>query len=442
MDSKEFGRQLTYEREMDPGKQRAFDLHARDLVRRFSGLGSAVTNGARVDFRNYIHYVRAVHGLSAAMDRLEELLGSGLGADLYATSGMLAARRAGDYRRAADFLAKAHARWPQNTQISVFLVETMIAADRVDGAVEHLGTVDEVSEQIASSPVGLKLAELAAVCGFWPYVDRVLTHRGLYRSAIGDRTLAKRAEIAHHYRGQDSEVPVYVLNMPEDERKLSLLNHLYGKFDVRPSRHEGVDGRILSPAELTEVTAHRGRQIGKGALGCALGHFSMWERFIDGSDSHALILEDDGLPYTWHNLSALAESAGSFDVLFVNERMSAVPAGLLSTGISSLWETLGTKPDTARGWGTDGYMISRRGAEKLIEAVTADKVLSHIDSQLAAYGIAPGLVPQSIAQTVGLAVRRTSSYAPTLDIRCLDFPLVASMDFGDSTIGRLGGHAL
>ncbi|NOJ64183.1 MULTISPECIES: glycosyltransferase family 25 protein [unclassified Arthrobacter] len=441
MDAKDFGRRLMYQWALDGPSQREFDQHAKVLVDRFSGSGAGVTKGARVDFRNYIDFLRVSEGLDVAFSRLDELRKSGLSSDLYATAGMTAARRAGEYGRAADFLLAAHEEWPKNMGIFVFLIETLISADRVTHAAELLREANRSGSMgIRSSAVGLKLGEMAAVCGVWDEVEQFVHSSVAEPDAPAVKVLMKRAELGLSFRDQAAEFPTYVLNMLEDRRKLSLLRGLYRQFGVVPNRHEAVDGRRIDPSELPDIAAHRGLRMGKGALGCALGHISMWQTFLLSNRSYGFFLEDDGLPYTWMNLSEVVAEAGQFDVLYVNERMSSVKAGIVSTSISPLWETLATRPDSVHGWGADGYILSRLGAERLLEAASEDKVLSHIDGQIASYGIPPDATPTNVAQQIGLSVRQTSRYLPTLNIKCLEFPLVASMDFGDSTIGRVGGH--
>ncbi|MHA7155900.1 hypothetical protein [Arthrobacter sp. TMN-50] len=442
MDSKAFGRNLMYQWQMDRSTQQAFDLHARGLAKRFAVRGSTVTKGARVDFRNYIDYVRVSQGLPDALARLEQLRETGLIPELYATAGMTAARRAGEYGQAADFLVAAHDRWPSDPGIFGFLVETLISADRVPQAMEQLGKVNHPDGhmRIPRSATGLKLGELAAMCGAWQDVIRFTESIISDPDELACRIIRKRAEISLSHSGQTADLPVFVLNMKEDSRKLSLLQGLYNKFGLNPDRQEAVDGRSIDPSSVSKIAAHRGLRIGAGALGCALGHIAMWKEFLAAGHSHSLFLEDDGLPFIWQDLSHLIAGAGCFDVLYVNERMSGLKAGLVSTGTTELWDALGTRPDSVHGWGADGYLLSRRGAERLLDAVSVDKVLGHIDGQIASYGIPQQAAPLNLAQTIGLSVRQTSRYAPTLTIKCLDFPLVGSMDFGDSTIGRVGGH--
>ncbi|WP_043445859.1 hypothetical protein [Arthrobacter sp. L77] len=440
MDSKTFGRQLMYQWEMKTDVQLAFAKHAKDLEDRFATPGSAIPNGSRVDFRNYIDYLRVTRGLDAAFERLEDLRESGLRPDLYATAGMIAGRRAGKYGAAADFLVEANHRWPDDIGILVFLVETLLSAGRVGEATVLLAELDHPRLETVPSSSGMKLAELAALSGSWADAERLLDFTVAERGTVAVQALTQRIQYAARYAGQTGDLPVYVLNMPEDHRKLGLITQLYGKLGVHPAKHEGIDGRSLDPSSSRDLASHQGLRIGGGALGCALGHLSMWREFLAGQDSHALFIEDDGLPYAWRDLASVADDAGDFDVLFVNERMSALKAGRVGTGITHVWDALGSRPDSTGGWGTDGYMLSRKGAESLLDAVGTDKVLGHIDGQIAAYGILPMHPPLNAAQALGLSLRERSSYTRTLSVKCLDFPLVMSMDFGDSTIGRVGGH--
>lgn len=431
--AKEFSRLLAYGTAEDQ-RSAAFARAGSALERRFALTGSSIRNSVRVDFRNYIDYLRVTLGLSAAFDRLEELRLSGLSPELYATSGMISARRANDYSAAVSHLEKAHDLWPTSPIIQEFLVESWISVGSLDTPSGLLGELNPATEREA-----VRFAELAALILEWDIATRLLGTWGGTDPAFAIKVLKERIRLSAQFSGQSGEVPAYVLNLPSDERKLGLATRLYGRLGINAMQHPGIDASSLSPEERSDAARHTQLRIGVGALGCALGHFSMWNQFLAGSSTFALMLEDDGLPFSQRDVGPLIDEAGDFDVLFVNKRMSGVKWESIQSGFLPVWDVLARRPDSG-GWGADGYILSRNGAEKLLEAVETDGVLGHVDGQLAAYGIDSAAEAVSNAQRIGRSMRDKSVAQPVLNIKCSAFPLVASSDFGDSTIGRMGGH--
>lgn len=431
--SKDFTRLLMYGTP-EQHQSEAFTATGTSLEKQFATAGSSIRNSYRVEFRNYIDYIRATRGLDAAFARLEELSTTGLAPELHATAGMVAARRANDYRAAANHLAKAHAAWPTNTTILEYLAESWISVGALQEAASLLAEIQPATEREA-----IRFAELAALTFRWDIVDRMIGPWSGEEGEFRVRVLRERVALSSGFKGQSEDIPAYILNMPSDERKLALAVTLHAQLGVNAAKHPGVNAALLSPAERVAAAGHSRLKIGLGALGCALGHFSMWQQSLESSAAFSLMLEDDGLPYVQRDVASLVEEAGDFDVLFVNNRMSALKGGRLKHGVVSVWEALANRPESG-GWGTDGYILSHQGAEKLLHAVEVDRVLGHIDGQLACYGIDPTADVVSNAQRIGRSIHSKSVSQTLLTVKCSEFPLVGSVDFGDSTIGRMGGH--
>ncbi|WP_354179814.1 hypothetical protein [Arthrobacter sp. UYP6] len=378
--------------------------------------------------------MRLTQGLETALGRLEELRSSGLGPELYATAGMITARRANDYNAASHHMEKAYSFWPESRTIREFFIESLISVSRLEEARDLFKDVEPADERET-----VRFGGLAAIMAAWEIVERLIAPWNHSDAAFGIQVLGERARVSSNFQGQEAEIPAYVLNMPQDARKLALSTVLHGQLGLSVRQHLGVDAAALAPVERAGAAGHSRLNIGMGALGCALGHVSMLNRFLGTTDSFALMLEDDGLPYVQRDISALVDAAGDFDVLFVNNRMSAVKWGEVKQGFVSVWETLAKRPEQG-GWGADGYIVSRAGAGKLAEAVEADKIIGHIDGQIASYGVDPMAEIVSNAQRIGRSIHSKSVSGVLLNIKCAQFPLVGTMDFGDSSIGRMGGH--
>jgi GR25 family glycosyltransferase involved in LPS biosynthesis len=85
-----------------------------------------------------------------------------------------------------------------------------------------------------------------------------------------------------------------------------------------------------------------------GELGCFMGHYNCWKYIVDNKLDNCLILED-GIEILRNDFENLTIN-NKLDILFVNEEMQ-----------------IQQKPKTLIGYGLQGYIITLRGAIKLLE---------------------------------------------------------------------------
>lgn len=430
---KDFARILMYG-SVEERASRNFLVAGKLLVDRFNGDGASVKGSDRVDFRNYIDFLRLSHGLDHAMFRLEELRVGGLTAELYGTAGMITARRANDYVLAAEHLGKSHEIWPHNETIQEFLIESLISCARFAAAGAVFAQVKPVAERQA-----VRFANLAAVIGRWDLVENLVGPWAGADASFEIRVLGERVRHSAGFNGQQRDITAYVLNMPSDTRKLDLVSLHLNNLGVTMERQAGVNAGSLTAAEWAESAGHKRLNLGVGAMGCALGHISMWRRFQASSEDYGLMMEDDAYPFVHRDIGTIIDAAEDFDVLFVHSGMSALKSGSLESGYMSIWNTLERRTEGG-GWGAYGYILSRSGVEKLLDAVRVDKVAGHIDGQLASYGVDTSAEIVSNAQRIGRSIHSKTTSKAVLDVKCARFPLIGTIDFGDSSIGRMGGH--
>ncbi|WAP52911.1 hypothetical protein OL239_07170 [Arthrobacter sp. ATA002] len=431
--AKEFARILMYG-SSDEQSSEIFHTAGDHLRQAFTKTLSPVKNSQRVEFRNFVDYVRLTQGLDEALGCLEGFRTTGLPPELYATAGMIAARRANEYDRAAAHLESAHQIWPDNVTIHEFLIESLISISRFESASALFAAVKPTTEREV-----VRFGNLAAVMGRWDLVQRLVDPFKSEDSTFALQVLQERQRISTGFSGQQMEITAYVLNMPSDVRKLNLVSAHLNRLDVRMERQAGVDAGTMTAGEWAAWAGHDRLNLGAGAMGCALGHVAMWERFLASSDSFCLMMEDDAYPFVHGDIGALIDGAEEFDVLFVHNGMSALKSGNLRHGYTSVWEALEKRPEGG-GWGAYGYILSKAGAEKLVDAVRADRITGHIDGQIASYGVHPTAEVKSNAQRIGRSIHSKSSSKTYLNIKCAQFPLIGTIDFGDSSIGRMGGH--
>jgi glycosyl transferase family 25 len=124
-----------------------------------------------------------------------------------------------------------------------------------------------------------------------------------------------------------SETPkIYILNLNMHPARLEAMqNHLNG-LDLEWERVEAIDALETSEDELNKYTDSAGpiQRMGSGARACTVGHFKIWERFLDMGKPAAFILEDD-IKVSRHFFAFIEEASrlvDDVDVLNFNRQNS------------------------------------------------------------------------------------------------------------------------
>ena len=147
----------------------------------------------------------------------------------------------------------------------------------------------------------------------------------------------------------------------------------------------------------------------RGTLGCFLSHAGAWEAMLNRGDDHCLIVEDDVIPLL--DLPADLDRLGlpdGFDIVFVNDRIAPRLDPAETTGFTTrtLQAAMHAFPAEDNAPGGDGYILSRKGAQKLLTWVGEDGFGEDVDWRLIAYGLSPAAIA---------AVPRPSHAGPWLD---------------------------
>ncbi|MEM1130996.1 MAG: glycosyltransferase family 25 protein, partial [Pseudomonadota bacterium] len=126
-----------------------------------------------------------------------------------------------------------------------------------------------------------------------------------------------------------------------------------------------------------------------GAIGCFLSHRAAWQTVLDRGWDAALIAEDDvALGVSTNDIADLCNEIIDIDILFANSRMAdwAAASGTeearpqlssVLTGLSAQGgpKAAGVKPAP----GADSYLITRRGAERLLAKTAALRIVCGVD---------------------------------------------------------------
>ena len=138
----------------------------------------------------------------------------------------------------------------------------------------------------------------------------------------------------------------------------------------------------------------------RAEVAVARSHIGVWKQVADGAEEYALVLEDDvwfhpsfarDLDQAWQDIRGTHEGAGGIDIVYVSymEATNGAPKAFLSSHVF--------KPERGL-WYLSGYILSRRGARKLLDALPCrgpvDLWINHQFSKLKVFATRRSIVRQ------------------------------------------------
>lgn len=193
---------------------------------------------------------------------------------------------------------------------------------------------------------------------------------------------------------------VYFINLDRRQDRLdTLTNELkrVGLYDIS-ERFSAIDGNTLSTDILKMWTTDMCNIFcNRSLIGCAMSHMSIWKRFYESSDNTVLILEDDAL-FTVDNIPKFLIDHQSyipddFDILYLGCFGGCFEKYTLSSLSVPFLNNRGIRLDHPitqindfvlkpfYPLGLHGYILSRKGCEKLLRLFP--KITNHIDIVIA-----------------------------------------------------------
>ena len=238
--------------------------------------------------------------------------------------------------------------------------------------------------------------------------------------------------------------PVYVINRAVDEERLAGFAAAASAEGVGFERIEAIDGHDpLAPLflyrRLVRDAFWDGDRIKPGALACAASHMAAWRRMLADGAEAALICEDDARIVAGPEaLAAAAAAASGADVVFVNDRATDWRAAGAASGdaeddmdlrsapaLAAAMAASGARPGAgglAPAPGADAYLVTRRGAERLLALLDRVGLVAGVDWLILAAGL--GGPAEALADAAALAGRLEG--AGPLDVRIAAAPLAAA----------------
>ncbi|WP_319520415.1 glycosyltransferase family 25 protein [uncultured Martelella sp.] len=212
---------------------------------------------------------------------------------------------------------------------------------------------------------------------------------------------------------------IYILNLESDRDRFEHAARAFEAKGLAFERLAAVDGRKMTAEELSACLAYPAAgsyDLSPSQVGCYLSHVHAWQRFLETDAATVAIFEDDvhlgedieqvlAAPETW-----LPEDT---DILKLETCLQKVPLPADAEGGMIAGRRIIRL--TGRHHGSAGYLLTRKGAEKLLRnsrklAVGVDAMLFNPRSEVAerpvVYQIDPAIcIQDDIADQCGLVSR-------------------------------------
>ena len=186
----------------------------------------------------------------------------------------------------------------------------------------------------------------------------------------------------------------YMINLPQFPQKYQQSLRNLAHLDVVPQRIDAVYGKDLDDEYIKSITypsvqytMNRGRSLDSdiashGAIGCSLSHIKLWKQMIEKKEEMYLITEDDvdvTATVTTETINSFLEEVcqhdPNWDVILLGW-MKPLPG--LKDGDVHVTSNIYRINDVT--FGTHAYLISRKGAERLLKY--AFPIIDQVDSYI------------------------------------------------------------
>ncbi len=178
----------------------------------------------------------------------------------------------------------------------------------------------------------------------------------------------------------------YVINLDKSERRMKNFRAAFATVLSSFKRIAGCPGSTL-PNTIEVKLKYNFPSAGKGGLGCTLSHVMVWEQIIASEATYGLVMEDDVRPLRdFPTKIANLGLPNDFDICFANERIACWVADQADCRkVVPLSDALRRFPLRYNAPGSDCYILSKTGAEKLLDFFATDGYGSFVDWRMLTY---------------------------------------------------------
>lgn len=197
-------------------------------------------------------------------------------------------------------------------------------------------------------------------------------------------------------------IPVLVINLDGETTRFDSVRAQVSNnsvFDLK--RIRGVPGGTLPQIACDALTKTKDYGVGRGALGVFLAHVAAWEEVIKSDSPFVIVLEDDVNIERLHLISKI-ELPVDVDLIFLQDQVDPLhpdshngPVTLrpVEDALLKLEKT------RSPGVGAYGYVITKKGSEKLLNACKKDLFFGHVDWRMLRYSVTEELLDATVPGT-------------------------------------------
>lgn len=168
------------------------------------------------------------------------------------------------------------------------------------------------------------------------------------------------------------EFPIYVISLPQSNNRRE-----YIKRELEGYSYEIIDavnGKILNDNELPQYI--KSGSLRPGQIGCFMSHVNLWKRLNENNQkSPSIVLEDDAQIAI--NLEKIKRLPNEFDIIFLGHCAEEERDKIFNAG-NGIEMQKSVYPRC-----THGYIVSQRGAWKLINLMEGNEHDLPVDEELA-----------------------------------------------------------
>ena len=163
---------------------------------------------------------------------------------------------------------------------------------------------------------------------------------------------------------------VIVINMDESTKRWSSFYNTCKELNIQDKveRFKAVSKHDTDRLNILKTKFKCG--LSGGEAGCALSHLLVIKKFLESSDEYVSIFEDDAkiMDAEFLQIDKLLNDIGvkEFDILYLTKRMAH-----------------NAKFEIKGGWGTEGYILTKKGAQNIYNILTCGSGIFHpIDNHI------------------------------------------------------------
>jgi glycosyl transferase family 25 len=205
-------------------------------------------------------------------------------------------------------------------------------------------------------------------------------------------------------------VQIYYINLARRTDRRSFMEEQFDRFGLMATRVEAVTADEVPPADR-DAYCHPSRPfwLSTKECACTLSHLNVMRALLDSADALALVLEDDVAlsPRLPAFLAAIEAAPPDFDLLRIETGDTRVRVLSVQPALAGIEIVRLVGYDS----GSGGYLVSRRGAERLLKSVEARRrpvdqawfdSQAPLARQLVVRQTVPGLCIQSRFEVAGV----------------------------------------